>query len=331
MSDVTHYIVSDDDDGQRLDRWIKKHVKDLPYVAAQKMMRKGAIRVDSKRAKPDMRLSAGQDIRIPPVEKNKPHQGPRPLSDEDRIFIKSLVIYQDEHVIALNKPADLAVQGGTKTNIHVDGLLEGLIDKKGVKPRLVHRLDKDTSGVLLLARSAKVARDLGKAFKERTVKKIYWALVSPCPEIYEGSIKAPLAKAGGPDREKVVVDEEDGKFALSDYVVVEHAGEQAAFVAFSPQTGRTHQLRVHAQLLGCPIIGDHKYKAERDPESKKPEVDLSAIPLAKRLHLHAQRLILPHPGRPGSLDISAPLPEALIKSWKALGFDSSYKGNPFDV
>lgn len=330
--------VKEDDDGQRLDRWIKRYVPDMPYVLAQKLLRKGQIRADGKRVKPDTRISAGQQIKIPPFEiavidpNAKYHKEPQKhiITADDIEFMHSLVIYEDEHVIALNKPYDLAVQGGTKTKRHIDGLLEVFVDEEGVKPRLVHRLDKETSGVLLLARSAKCARELGFAFKKRDVRKIYWAVVSPTPDTYDGSIKAPIIKCGG-DFEKMVIDEEDGKFALTDYVVIENAGRAAAFVAFWPQTGRTHQIRVHAaQVLGSAILGDRKYRSAKDDECKLIDADLAGMDLAKRMHLHAQRLILPHPMNQGqTLDIVAPLPEDLVRSWKNLGFNPKYKQDPF--
>lgn len=326
--DVRHLTVSEDDEGQRLDRWLKRNVPEIPYVLIQKLLRKGQMRVDGKRAKADTRLSAGMDIRIPPV-KERARPDKRVLGEEDADFIRSLVIFDDGDVIALNKPHGLAVQGGTNTRRHVDGMLDALVDKQGIRPRLVHRLDKDTSGVLLLARSSKVARALGDSFKGRNVKKIYWAVVSPAPERNEGTVKAPLIKAGGSDKEKMIVDDKEGKTAITDFVVLERAMEQAAFVAFWPHTGRTHQIRVHAQLMGCSILGDGKYKARRDPESKKPEVDMEALTLPKRLHLHAQRIILPHPVKKGMFDIAAPLPPELVQSWRALGFDPSYRGDPF--
>lgn len=180
LSDVRHITVKDDDDGQRLDRWLKKNVPELPYILAQKFLRTGQIRIDGKRAKPESKLSGGQEIRIPPIKPRMRPDKPK-LSDKDAAFIKSLVIYEDEHVIALNKPYGLPTQGGSKVKVHIDGMLDALADKEGVKPRLVHRLDKDTSGVLLLARSAKIARALGESFKGRDVKKIYWALTCPAP------------------------------------------------------------------------------------------------------------------------------------------------------
>lgn len=328
-TEVRHLTVSDDDEGQRLDRWLKRHVPEIPYVLIQKLLRKGQMRVDGKRAKPEMRLSAGMDVRIPPVkERARPDEKPA-LSEEDADLIRSLVIFDDGDVIALNKPHGLAVQGGTNTRRHVDGMLDALIDKQGVRPRLVHRLDKDTSGVLLLARSSKVARALGDSFKGRDVKKIYWAIVSPAPDRNEGTIRASLIKAGGPDKEKMVVDDEEGKIAITDFVVLERAMEQAAFVAFWPRTGRTHQIRVHAQLMGASVLGDGKYRVIKNPESKKPEVDMDGMHLPRRLHLHAQRIVFPHPVKKGVLDIKAPLPPELVKSWRALGFDPSYKGDPF--
>lgn len=327
MSDIRLFTISPDDDGQRVDRWIKRNAPDLPYVLVQKLLRKGQIRIDGKRAKPDTKLVAGQEIRLPPYEKQK-KPPPKPITEKDIDFIKSLVIYDDGDVIALNKPHDLAVQGGTNTERHIDGLLDGLMNKEGVRPRLVHRLDKDTSGVLLLARSAKVAKELGHMFKGRDIKKIYWALVSPVPEIYDGTIRAPLVKAGGANKERMRIDDEEGKNAVTDYRVLDVAGSEAAFVAFWPRTGRTHQIRVHAEFMNCPILGDPKYK-HRDIEHEHEKIDLEGMNLPDRLHLHAYRIMLPHPTRPGTLDITAPLPPELAKSWRGFGFDTSSKEDPF--
>ncbi len=322
MSRIKHITIKDDDDGQRLDRWLKKNVPELPYALAQKFIRQGQIRIDGKRAKAETKLSAGQELRLPPMEDPKPSGTPRKLSDKDKEFIRSLVIYEDADVIALNKPAGLSVQGGTKTKFHIDGLLDGLKNKAGIKPRLVHRLDKDTSGVLLLARTAQAARDLGQAFKGRDIKKIYWALVSPVPETFDGTIKAPLVKSGGANKERMKVDEKEGKIAITEYRVLDRAGTKVAFMAFWPRTGRTHQIRVHAEIAGFPIVGDPKYRGtEEVPEG------LQAV---EGLHLHAQRIILKHPSRAGMLDISAPLPDSMKKSWKALGFDTKVKSDPFE-
>ncbi len=334
MSEVRLISVKEDDDGQRLDRWLKRVPPDMPYVLAQKLLRKCAIRIDDKKVKPDARLVAGQEVRIPPFETGgiKSEINKRKITEEDVIYMRSLVIYEDEDVIALNKPHGLATQGGTNTKRHIDGLLDVFKDKEGVKPRLVHRLDKDTSGVILLAKSAKCAREFGLAFKGRDVKKIYWAVVTPTPEAYEGTIKAPIVKSEG-DYEKMIIDEEEGRYAVTEYAVVENAGRAAAFVAFWPRTGRTHQIRVHsAQALGCSIIGDNKYWAVKDEESKLIDADLDGMKLAKRLHLHARRVILPHPMHPEKiLDITAPLCPELVKSWKALGFNHKNKQDPFEM
>lgn len=325
--------VTEDDDGQRLDRWIKKNVPDMPYGFVQKLIRKGAFKVDSKRAKPDTKLSAGQQVRIPPAQ-SKPKPEPKKLSDKDKAFIRSLVIYDDGYVIALNKPHGLAVQGGSKQDRHIDGMLDALTED-GVRPRLVHRLDKDTSGVLLLARSSKMASALGDQFKGRSIKKIYWAVVTPTPEDHAGSIKAPLAKSGGLNRERMHIDEEDGKFALTEYEVLEHAHTKAAFVAFWPRTGRTHQIRVHAELMGCPILGDNKYRGQHIPKEHQHEIeeaqgiDDGTLEYAKRLHLHAHRIICKHPKTNDFIDISAPLPDDLKKSWRAFGFNPNNKANAF--
>ena len=231
MSDIRIITVQTDDEGQRVDRWIKRNAPDLPYVLVQKLLRKGQIRVDGKRAKPDTKLNAGQDVRLPPYSGERP-QEKRKITADEAAFMRSLVIYDDGDVLAINKPEGWAVQGGTNTQQHIDGLLEALSNKDGVKPRLVHRLDKDTSGVLLLARSAKVARELGVAFKGRDVKKTYWALVSPVPEIYDGTIKAPLMKAGGANKERMRIDDEDGKQAITEYKVVEVAAAAQKYPAF---------------------------------------------------------------------------------------------------
>ncbi len=335
MSNIRHLQVSEDDDGQRLDRWLKKNVPELPFGLAQKLIRTGQIRADGKRIKGDAKLNAGQEIRIPPLQ-HKSIDEKIKVTDKDVAFIKSLIIYEDADIIAINKPTGIASQGGSKTKYHIDGLLDGLTNKDGVKPRLVHRLDKETSGVMLLAKSAKSAKILGDAFKTRKVKKIYWAVCCPSPDRPEGTIKAPLIKAGGNNKERMVVDEEEGKSAITDFIVLESAMQSAAFVAFWPRTGRTHQIRVHAELMGCPIVGDKKYarlpeQEETHEARRKAEANLKNMPIADRLHLHARRLILPYPtARSGLLDITAPLPPDLKKTWKALGFSANLKSDPFE-
>jgi 23S rRNA pseudouridine955/2504/2580 synthase len=320
MSGVVHIDVEGDDDGQRLDRWLKRKFPSLPYAMAQKLIRKGQIRVEGKRAKSDTRLKAGQSVRIPPFD-FKQKKAPAPVSKEDAKFIRSLVIYDEDGIIALNKPEGLAVQGGTKTRIHIDGMLGAIADKGGNKPRLVHRLDKGTSGVLLLARSAEMAKSLGALFKSRDIEKTYWAITKSAPEQNEGTINAPLSKATGAKKEMMVVDD-DGKPAVTDFIVIDRAGKEAAFIAFLLHTGRTHQIRVHAaQILGCPIIGDRKYGGE--------EAMIEGMDFSDRLHLHARMVKLVHPKTGKNIEITAPLPENLQKSWKAFGFDTDINDEPF--
>lgn len=323
MTQEKFITVPAEDDGQRLDRWLKKH---LPFALAQKLIRKGAIKIDEKRVKKgDTRINEGQVVRIPPLEKpvKKGTKKKPVLSDQDVDFIRSLVVYDDGDIVAINKPEGLASQGGGKIRQHVDGLLEALVDKKGLRPRLVHRLDQDTSGLMLTARKPDTIRELGKSFKHRSVKKIYWALTVPAPEQDEGTIKAPIGKVHGPRKDKMMIGGIDEKFAMTDFIVLESALGKAAFVTFWPRTGRTHQIRVHAaEILGTPVIGDRKYEGEDDI--------IQTMGLAPRLHLHAWRIILPYPGKSGQLlDLSAPLPEDLKASWKTLGFDPNINTDPF--
>lgn len=319
MKDVRHITVGESDDGQRLDRWMKKIVPEIPFVLAQKLIRKGAVRVDGKRAQMDTRLSAGQDVRIPPVEDKTKTKKEYVPNDKDRQLLADITLFDDGDIIAFNKPSGLASQGGGGVEWQIDEMLVMLTDRKGRRPMLIHRLDRDTSGVLLCARAPTSIRNLGRAMMGRLATKIYWALTVPAPEQNEGLIRAPLAKATGPIKDRMVVDEgPESKFAATDFHVMERAGTKAAFVAFRPQTGRTHQIRVHAaDVLGCPLIGDDKYGGS---EARLPDMEL-----ANRLHLHARRLRIPHPNLANKmLDFTAPLPPELEKSWRA--FDFAIKG-----
>jgi 23S rRNA pseudouridine955/2504/2580 synthase len=319
MSGVYHIEVTEDENNQRLDRFLQKHLKGTPFGLLQKLMRKGQIRVDSKRVKASTRLEAGQKVRIPPIEARE-NKAPK-LSDKDAEFIRSLVIYNEGGIIALNKPAGIATQGGTGIKRHIDGMLDALTNKDGVRPRLIHRLDKDTSGVLLLAGSADIARDMGKIFSGRDIRKIYWALTVPAPEMNNGEIRAPLLKAGGAGNEKMVVDAE-GQPATTLFDIVERAHKQLAFVAFWPRTGRTHQIRVHAAHMGCPIVGDGKYGGQ--------EAYIEGIDHVRRVHLHARAIRFTHPKTKKLLQIDAPLADDLVKSWKSFGFDVNSRYNAFD-
>lgn len=316
MNGVRLITVEAEDDGQRLDRWLKKRVPELPYALAQKLIRKGAIKIDGKKGQTDSRLTEGQQVRLPPLE-DKPQLTKRKMyiAKDDKAFLESLVIYDDGDIIAFNKPGDLASQGGGGVERHMDGLLELLADKKGRRPRLIHRLDRDTSGVLLCARSNEAVRKLGVSFKDRHAQKTYWAILVPAPDAQNGTINAPLAKAKGMHKDRMVIDEgEDGKVSITDFVVVERAAKTAAFVAFMPRTGRTHQIRVHAaDILECPILGDGKYGGAA--------ARIEGMELSPRLHLHARRLVIHHPFEKRLLEFEAPLPPDIASTWAALGFD----------
>lgn len=320
MSGVQYFEVTEDEDGQRLDRFLQKHLKGVPFGLLQKLMRQGQIRVDSKRVKAATRLESGQKVRIPPLEEREPVERKK-VSDKDAAMIKSIVLYDDGDIIALNKPAGLATQGGTNIKRHLDGMLDVLVNKDGVRPRLVHRLDKDTSGILLLARSADIARKMGKLFQGRDIRKIYWALTVPAPEINSGEIRAPIIKAGGAGQEKMVIDVENGQNATTLFDIVERAHKQMAFVAFWPLTGRTHQIRVHAAHMGCPIVGDGKYGGQ--------EAMIDGIEHVRRVHLHARSVRFKHPKTNKQVEITAPLADDLQKSWKNFGFDVSSKVDVF--
>ncbi|HYD17574.1 MAG TPA: RluA family pseudouridine synthase [Patescibacteria group bacterium] len=317
--------ITEADNGQRLDRWLKRNYPGFGFGQLQKILRTGQLRVDGKRAKGETRLETGQVIRIPPQLLAPAPERKKGISPRDAEFIKSLVIYKDQHVMAINKPSGLAVQGGSKIERHVDGLLDGLLDDDGNRPRLVHRLDRDTSGVLLLARTTLAAQALGDMFKGRDIRKYYWAVTAPAPAQHQGKITVPLAKraAGGGER-VMAVDEEEGKSALTYYQVMETVGDKLAWVAFWPRTGRTHQIRVHALEIGCPLLGDYKYEEQQSFLAENPN-------LPKTLHLHARRIIMPHPITGRNLDISAPLDPDMKKTFKYFGFNADDKTDPFEI
>lgn len=323
MSGIELFEVDAEEDDIRLDRWFRRHYPALKHGALEKLLRTGQIRIDGKRAKASSRLLAGQKIRVPPqAAEARRETSPRSAGPDDRDveYIRSLVIYRDEQVIALNKPAGLAVQGGTKTTRHIDAMLDALRFGMKERPRLVHRLDRDTSGVLLLARSAKVAATLGRTFQGRQVRKIYWALVVGSPALEKGRIDLPLRKRPGARGEQMAADS-GGKKAVTLYSVLETAGQTAAWLALWPLTGRTHQLRVHCAAIGHPILGDGKYGGEG--------AFLPGEGLPKQLHLHARELVLPHPSSQDPLQIIADLPPHMVQSWKLFGFASHRKGDPF--
>jgi len=325
MSGVEKKRVAPGEDGMRLDRWFAAHYPGLSHVRLQKLLRTGQVRVDGGRVKANMRIEGGQEIRVPPLpepaaETAAPSE--KPLTERDIEFVRGLVIHKDDDIIALNKPAGLAVQGGSGTTEHLDRLLDGLTFDKTERPRLVHRLDKDTSGVMLLARSRDAAAKLGRALKHRGARKLYWALVIGVPKPGQGEINLSLIKRGGRGDERVhpaEPDDPEAKRAVTRYAILERAGRSLSWLAMTPITGRTHQLRAHAAAIGHPIVGDGKYGgAEAHPGGEIP----------RKLHLHARRLTIPHP-RGGIFDISAPLPEHMRKTWKLFGFDRQDDRDPF--
>jgi 23S rRNA pseudouridine955/2504/2580 synthase len=320
---VDNVTVLEADDGVRLDRWLKKNYPEATFSNLQKILRTGQLRVDGKRAKGDTRLVKGQLIRVPPQLAAPVPKNEKGLTKKDLDFIQSLVLYKDEHIIAINKPAGLATQGGTKINRHIDGMLDGLI-YDGVRPHLVHRLDKDTSGILLLARNPRIAKLMGELFQSRDIRKYYWAITVPAPVQHQGKIKSTIAKVEGPGGEKMRgVSEDKGKTAVTYYQVMETAMNKLAWVAFWPKTGRTHQIRVHALEMGCPLLGDYKYAYHQPLLESLPE-------LPKMLHLHARRIIMPHPVTGKKLDITAPLDPNMKKTWKFFNFNPDDKTDPFE-
>ncbi|HEY9234993.1 MAG TPA: RluA family pseudouridine synthase [Phenylobacterium sp.] len=312
MREVRNIAVDPGEDGVRLDRWFRRRWPHVSQIQIQKLARSGKIRVDGARAKPEQRLSAGEMVRVPPLP-DAPKAGEKPgLDPRDIAYAKSLVIYEDEEVLVLNKPSGLAVQGGTKTTKHIDRLLsawgEGL-----ERPRLVHRLDRDTSGVLVLGKTPGAAAKLSGAFARRRAEKTYWALVLGNPKPSEGVMELHLAKKGVGDREMVVpADPKDPHAdpAETEFVTVSRAAHRVAWMALRPHTGRTHQLRAHMLAMGHPILGDPKYKTDASAE-------LSG---KLKLQLHARRLTIPHPLR-GVLILEAPISKELKEGFDRFGFD----------
>jgi 23S rRNA pseudouridine955/2504/2580 synthase len=287
------------------------------------------VRVDGGRVKAAHRLSAGMVVRVPPLDdraaatpEERAYQAPapRPMRPNDIADLQAMVLYRDKEVIAINKPHDLAVQGGTNLVQHLDGMLDALKFEANERPRLVHRLDKDTSGVLLLARSAKAAAWLAAAFREKTAHKTYWAVVAGVPRPHQGRIDMPVGKTQTGPREKMAVDEEEGRRAVTYYTVIEQAAQKAAWLALLPVTGRTHQLRVHTAELGTPILGDGKYGGA--------DSVLTGLEHARKLHLHARSISLKRPDGK-TLTVTAPLPPHMQATWNFFGFAADTEGDPF--
>jgi len=318
VSAVRTLSVAEDEAELRLDRWFRRHFPGLAHGRLEKLLRTGQIRVDGRRAKAGLRLAPGQAIRIPPAVEAAPAPpgtDPPAVSRQDRATLEAAVLYRDDWVIALDKPPGLAVQGGTGQSRHLDAMLEALRFDAAEPPRLVHRLDKDTSGVLLLGRSREAAKRLAEAFRSREARKLYWAAVAGVPEPPEGRIDLALAKGGGAGREKMREDAAEGRRAVTRYKVIDALGETAAWLALMPLTGRTHQLRAHCAALGTPILGDGKYGGRK--------AFAAGGALSKQLHLHARAISLPHPVGQGLLEVTAPLPPHMAETWAFLGFDEA--------
>lgn len=336
---VQTFRVSEDEEGMRLDRWFKRRIPSLSLSHLNKIVRTGEVRVDGARVKTATRLAQGQSVRVPPLKLDTPAAPPAPeISPADLGALRDMILYEDKDLMALNKPFGLAVQGGSGMTRHIDGMLASMPNERGDRPVLVHRLDRDTSGVLLVAKTRRIAADLGAIFRSRQARKIYWALVEGAPKPPQGRISLYLAKgedmgAARPPRrgedargtfEKMRVashGDEDARHSVTYYAIVDKAAPRLAWLSMKPVTGRTHQLRAHAEAIGHPIIGDPKYgsKPKNDPSRADP---LRAIPedVERKLHLLARRLILPHPGG-GILDATAPLPPHMQRTFDMFGFD----------
>ena len=310
--------VTADEAGMRVDRFLEARFPRLSFSHIQRIIRKGELRVNGRRAQPKQRLEAGQAVRIPPLrlEQEKPRTPVGEAEAKTRELLKSMTLYEDADVLVLNKPMGLAVQGGSGTTRHLDGMLEVLRDAQGQRPRLVHRLDKDTAGCLLVAKTRFAASALAKSFRSRSARKVYWALVAGVPKPRQGRISTFLAKEEREDDSFMRIarhGEEGASHAVTYYAVVDTAARQLAWLSLKPVTGRTHQLRAHMAHIGHPIVGDPKYFTKENWE----------LPggVQNRLHLLARRIVVPHP-RGGTIDVTAPLPPHMQQSWNLLGFEA---------
>lgn len=320
---VQSLVVTADEADMRVDRFLSSRFPQLPFSHIQRIVRKGELRVDSKRVDTNDRVQPGQKVRVPPLKVGAPDDRPRAIDADGstRDYLASITLYEDADVIVLNKPAGLAVQGGSGTVRHVDGMLDALTGKDGQKPRLVHRLDKDTAGCLVIAKSRLAAATLAKTFRSRSARKVYWALVAGVPRVKQGRISTYLAREeawDGDARMAVSKHGEDGSMhAVTYYAVVDQSAQKLAWLSLKPVTGRTHQLRAHTAHIRHPIVGDPKYF----------NIDNWELPggIQKKLHLLARRIVLPHPRGQGVIDVTAPLPAHMRQSWNLLGFqDAEY-------
>jgi len=315
---VQNVTIGADENGMRVDRFLQARFPTLSFARIQRVIRKGEVRVNGKRVEARSRLEAGQNVRIPPLRLEASPAAALGDADGDntRHLLKSITLYEDDDVLVLNKPLGLAVQGGSGTTRHIDGMLEALRDAQRQRPRLVHRLDKDTAGCLLVAKTRMAAAALAKSFRSRSARKIYWALVAGVPKPHQGRISTFLAKEQRDEDSVMRIarhGEEGASHAITYYAVVETAGPALAWLSLKPVTGRTHQLRAHMAHIGHPIVGDGKYFARENWQ----------LPggMQNRLHLLARRIAVPHP-RGGVIDVTAPLPPHMQQSWNLLGLDA---------
>ncbi|MEO1328224.1 MAG: RluA family pseudouridine synthase [Pseudomonadota bacterium] len=334
---VRRLTVAADEAEQRLDRWLKRRLPELTQGRIEKLLRKGEIRVDGGRAKASDRLGPGAEIRIPPLapraDADAPPRRPpaKPISDADAALVQGWVLHRDDAVLALAKPPGLPVQGGSGQTRHLDGLLDALRFDRDDRPRLVHRLDKDTSGVLVLGRTPAAAAKLAQAFRARDARKLYWAALSGTPKPRMGEIRYALLKApghgphGAGEKMLCVAPDlknrpEGAQAALTLYAVLDALGDRACWAALRPVTGRTHQLRAHMAEIGCPVVGDGKYGTNRvEKQDGRYGAQLGGE-ISRKLHLHARALDLAHPDG-GRLRLSAPLPEHMRRTWESFGWD----------
>ncbi|WP_262273016.1 MULTISPECIES: RluA family pseudouridine synthase [Microvirga] len=317
---VQTLVVEPDEADMRVDRFLVARFPQLAFTHIQRIVRKGELRIDGKRAQPNERLVAGQKVRVPPLKLDQPRPVSRSAAkdQDDRDFLKSITLYEDKDVLIINKPMGLAVQGGSGTKRHVDGMLDALTDEDGQKPRLVHRLDKDTAGCLVIAKTRFAASTMAKSFRARTTRKIYWALVAGVPRVRQGRVSTYLAKEGdeGDSRMRVARHGDEGaSHALTYYAVVDTAAQKLAWLSLKPVTGRTHQLRAHTAHIGHPIVGDPKYF----------DIENWELPggIQNKLHLLARRIVIAHPRTGKPIDVTAPLPPHMQQSFNLLGLDTS--------
>jgi 23S rRNA pseudouridine955/2504/2580 synthase len=332
------FVVGEDEEGMRLDRWFRRRMPALSLSHLNKIVRTGEVRVDGSRVKASTRLAEGQSVRVPPLRVEAPLLRPRKISPDEIRALKDIILFEDRDLLVLNKPFGLAVQGGSGQTRHIDGILAAMPNERGDRPLLVHRLDRETSGVLLIAKSRKIAAELGEIFRSRQATKIYWALVHGVPKPAQGRISLFLAKGDGMEgsrsqrrgREErglekmriVAHGDEDARHSVTYYAIVDKAPPLVSWLSLKPITGRTHQLRAHAEAIGHPIVGDAKYGARPVTDAAK-SAPLRSMPevIEQKLHLLARRLVLPHP-RGGTLDVTAPLPPHMQHAFDMFGFDA---------